>query len=55
MIGEPSLVAASAAWPSSRSRIATFAPSSANRCAVANPMPRAAPVTIATRPSNRPM
>ena len=40
---------------SSRSRTATAAPSSANRWAVPNPMPRAAPVTTATRPSKRPM
>ena len=47
--------AASAAAVSSRSMIATEAPSSANRVAVPNPMPRAAPVTTATRPSKRPM
>ena len=50
-----SLPAASAAADSSRSMTATEAPSSANRVAVPNPMPRAAPVTTATRPSNRPI
>src|SRR5438309_3541364 len=34
-----------------RSTTATLAPSSAKRCAVARPMPLAAPVTIATRPA----
>jgi hypothetical protein len=37
------------AEPSSRSRTATGIPSRASRFAVAAPMPRAAPVTIATR------
>src|SRR3954469_15945215 len=37
------------AWPSSRSRTATANPSAASRIAVAAPMPRAAPVTMATR------
>src|SRR4051794_33676262 len=37
------------AWPSSRSRTATANPSWASRIAVAAPMPRAAPVTTATR------
>jgi hypothetical protein len=35
------------------SRHATDAPSDANRNAVARPSPEPAPVTIATRPSNR--
>src|SRR4051812_19206090 len=37
------------AWPSSRSRTPTANPSAASRTAVAAPMPRAAPVTMATR------
>jgi NAD(P)-dependent dehydrogenase (short-subunit alcohol dehydrogenase family) len=37
------------------SRPATFAPSSANRRAVASPMPDAAPVISAVLPSRRPM
>jgi hypothetical protein len=51
----PSRPAASLAAASSRSMIATAAPSSENRLAVPNPMPRAAPVMTATRPSKRPM
>ena len=39
--------------PSSTSTRTTVAPASANASAHAAPMPRAAPVTIATRPSNR--
>ena len=50
-----SLPAASPAADSSRSRTATEAPSSANRVPMPNPIPRAAPVTMATRPSKRPM
>src|SRR6202030_3070998 len=41
---------AAAAAPSI-SHIATFAPEAENRSAMARPMPRAAPVTIAIRPS----
>ncbi len=44
----------SAASPA-MSRHATGAPSSASCCAVARPSPEPAPVTSATRPSNRPM
>ena len=54
-VGRGSLPAASEAAASSRSMIATEAPSSANRVAVPNPMPRAAPVMTATRPSKRPI
>src|SRR5947207_3518246 len=45
--------AAASAPARSRSAIAIAAPSSANRSAVASPMPRAPPVTKATRPSDR--
>ncbi len=51
----PSFAAARSAAASSRSKTATEAPSSANLVAVPNPMPRAAPVTTATRPSKRPI
>src|SRR5271169_1542566 len=40
---------AAAAAPST-SQIATFAPDAENRSAIARPMPRAAPVTMAIRP-----
>jgi hypothetical protein len=39
----------------SMSERTTLAPSAANRCAMALPMPRAAPVTMATLPSSAPM
>src|SRR5215207_3601527 len=46
--------ASTVSWQASaeRSRTATFAPSCASRMASAAPMPRAAPVTIAVRPSS---
>ena len=49
--GDRSAVASAPA--PSRSAIAIAAPSSASRSAVASPMPRAPPVTSATRPSDR--
>ena len=51
----PRAVMASATCrPSSslKSATTTFAPASANRCAVASPMPWAAPVMMATLPSS---
>src|SRR5688572_7492787 len=44
----------SARGPSRRAHNATYAPSAANRSAMAAPMPWLAPVTIATRPSSLP-
>src|SRR4051794_3526575 len=46
-----------AAWPgpSATSATTTLAPSDANRRAVSSPMPLAAPVMTATRPSNLPV
>ncbi len=49
----PMASTASASASSSRSTATTVAPSSTSRCAVARPMPDAAPVTMATRPSKR--
>ena len=49
-------ISAASAWPlsSTTSPITTFAPSAANRRAVAAPMPCEPPVTIAALPFNRP-
>src|ERR1700742_850059 len=50
----PSSEAACWATSASRSLISTFAPSATNSSAVARPMPRAEPVTIAALPSRSP-
>src|SRR5215813_11694404 len=50
----PASSAALSPASTSTSTATTFAPSSANRCTVASPMPLPAPVTTAVRPSSLP-
>ena len=51
------IVPSNALWPASvvRAETATRAPSAAKRRAISAPMPRLAPVTMATRPSSDPI
>src|SRR4051794_17675417 len=49
----PSAAAAAIAPEASMSAATTVAPAAARHCAMASPIPRAAPVTTATRPSTR--
>ena len=50
----PTSAAAASPGPSAKSATTTCAPSEANRRAVSRPIPLAAPVMTATRPSNLP-